>query len=407
MYFLSEAKAIEDDIVELRHRLHRHPELGTELPWTREQVLKELTGIDLEITLPEGDSSIFAVLRGGAADPDLSRRPVVLLRADMDALPLNEMVESDFKSEIDGLMHACGHDLHTAILVGAVKLLDARRAELKGDIVFLFQTAEESLTGARNAIAAGVLDVAGKRVDRAYGAHVFSGMMPHSTFQTRKGPIMAAADGLFFDIVGKGGHGSMPEKGADPVAAMAEIISGLQVLVTRRFTAFRPVVVNVGVAQAGDASNIIPESCHVEASIRTSTPEDRALAEEVFTTYVTKVAEAHRCEARINYLHGVAPAVCDDDAAEFALEVLTDMFGAERVPEMQLPLSGSEDFAEIMAEVPGAFICYSGTPRGEDYTQWGSNHSATCWFDDVVIPEAVAMYAELGFRQCDELAGTL
>lgn len=170
--FLSEARAIEAEITQLRHELHEHPELGLNLPWTQGRVLEALAGLPLEITLGTRSTSITAVLRGGAAPADIAERPVVLLRGDMDGLPIPEATGMPFSSKIEGLMHGCGHDIHTATLTGAAKILSAHAAELPGDVVFMFQTAEEIFQGARAQIADGVLDAAGKRVDRAFGMHV-------------------------------------------------------------------------------------------------------------------------------------------------------------------------------------------------------------------------------------------
>ena len=253
-----EARGIAAEITDLRHLLHQHPEAGMQLPLTQQTVLDALAGLPLEVSTGTSCTSVTAVLRGGAAPERIEDRVVVLLRADMDGLPVQEETGMPFASQRDGFMHACGHDIHTATLVGAARLLCAHQSELAGDVVFMFQPGEELLQGARAMIAEGVLDAAGKRADAAYGMHVFSSVFPAGEFATRPGTLMAASDTMFVDIIGKGGHGSTPYLANDPVPVMAEVILGLQTLTAKKFSQFDPVVINVGVARAGDAANIIP-----------------------------------------------------------------------------------------------------------------------------------------------------
>ena len=221
------AKALQPELVELRHRLHQRPEIGLDLPQTQAMVLSALDGLGLEITLGKSLSSVTAVLRGA------KRGKAVLLRGDMDALPVTENTGVDFSSTIDGAMHACGHDLHTAMLVGAAKLLTAHRNQLEGDVVFMFQPGEEGFDGAGHMIKEGVLDAAGVRVSSAYGMHVGSALIPRGVFTTRPGTMMASADELHVTVRGAGGHGSMPHFAKDPVVVAAQMVGDLQTLVTR------------------------------------------------------------------------------------------------------------------------------------------------------------------------------
>ena len=215
------AVALQPELVELRHRLHQRPELGLHLPETQAMVLEALDGLDLEITLGKTLSSVTAVLRGA------KRGKAVLLRGDMDALPIQEETGVDYSSTIDGAMHACGHDLHTAMLVGAAKLLTAHRDQLQGDVVFMFQPGEEGQDGAGHMIAEGVLDAAGVRVSAAYGIHVSSGLVPRNFFATKPGTMMASADELHVTVRGVGGHGSMPHFAKDPIVVAAQMIGDL------------------------------------------------------------------------------------------------------------------------------------------------------------------------------------
>ncbi|WP_307781277.1 M20 metallopeptidase family protein [Agilicoccus flavus] len=252
-----DALAIAGDLVELRHDLHAHPEIGLSLPRTQERVLAGLGGLGIETSTGVGLSSVTGVLTGTRPDRPADA-PVVLLRADMDALPVHEDSGVPYASRVPGAMHACGHDLHTAMLVGAARILAARRDELPGDVVLMFQPGEEMHDGAALMIAEGVLDAAGRRADAAYGMHLFSSGFPTGRFVARRGPMLAAADGLEVTVIGRGGHGSAPHQALDPVPVACEIVLALQTMVTRRFGPFEPVVVGVGSLHAGEAPTSSP-----------------------------------------------------------------------------------------------------------------------------------------------------
>lgn len=403
--FLAEARVLAAEITQLRHELHQHPELGLDLPWTQRRVLDALAGLPLEITLGTRSTSITAVLRGGAAPAEIAERPVVLLRADMDGLPVAEATGMPFSSQVEGMMHACGHDIHTATLAGAARILSAHAAELPGDVVFMFQTAEEILEGARAQIADGVLDAAGKRADRAFGLHVVSAGIEHGMFVSRPGPIMAASDALEVDIIGRGGHGSAPHTAIDPVPVMAEAILALQTMVARRFSAFDPVVVTVGVATAGNARNVIPEKCHLGCSIRTFSPEHRAKVEALAQEVVAGVCATHSCRAEMTWIPGVAPTLNPPEVIEFAARQIEELLGEGRYRTLPEPFAGSEDFSEVLREVPGCFVFYSGVPADRDLATATFNHSATAWFDDHPIPDATAVYCRLAWAALADLAG--
>lgn len=400
---LAAARAIEADTVALRHDLHRHPEPGMDLPGTQERVLAALQGLPLEITLGKSLSSIVAVLRGGAA-PDGVERPTVLLRADMDALPVHEETGQPFASQVDGAMHACGHDMHSATLVSAARILCEHAAQLPGDVVFMFQPGEEVLAGAKAMIEEGVLDAAGRRVDRAFGLHALSAVLPHGVFTVRAGTMMAGADVLAGDIVGVGGHGSAPHLANDPVPVMAEAILALQTVVTRKFSVFDPIVINVGIANAGQAYNVIPERCHIEASIRTLTPQTRAKASKLLPSVVEQVCSVHGATAELEWLPGVGPTVNEAAAARFTHAQLAAVLGDERVVELQQPFMGSEDFSEVLADVPGAFVFYSAVPADLPLEKATFNHSATAMFDDYPLADATAAYVQLAQASLAEIA---
>ena len=405
--YRADAAALAPEITDLRHRLHGWPEVGNDLPRTQEAVLEALAGLDLEVTTGRGSTSVTAVLRGLAggagSDAAASGRPVVLLRGDMDGLPLQEETGLEFSSERDGFMHGCGHDVHTATLVGAARLLHARRDELPGDVVFMFQPGEEILAGARVMLEEGVLEAAGRPVDRAFGLHVLSSVLPSGTWATRPGTLMAAADIVSVDIIGTGGHGSTPSLANDPVPVMAEVILAVQTLVAKKFPPSDPVIINVGVATAGNACNVIPERCHLEMSVRSFSVGARAKVERLLRELVDGVCAAHGCRAEFDYAHGVPPTVNDPDAVALVGRVVGDLVG-DRFSLMDQPLYGSEDFSEVLARVPGAFVLYSGVPAGRDLADTTYNHSATAVFDDAVIGEAMAVYASLAHEALLELA---
>ena len=231
MTVLDDARALQDDLVRLRRTLHQEPELGLQLPRTQERVLAAIDGLPLDVSTGGSLTSVTAVLRGnGTADTGARG---VLLRGDMDALPVAERSGVDFAATGE-TMHACGHDLHTAMLVGAAHVLSARRDQLAGDVVFMFQPGEEGYDGAAHMVDEGVLDAAGRRVDAALALHVTSGMLPAGLFATRPGPVMSAADVLRVTVRGAGGHGSSPHRARDPIPTACEMVTALQTFVTRR-----------------------------------------------------------------------------------------------------------------------------------------------------------------------------
>jgi amidohydrolase len=269
-----DAEAIAPELTELRRAIHREPEIGLDLPSTQRKILAALEGLPLEISLGTALSSVTVVLRGaGAAGADGG--PVVLLRGDMDALPVAERTGLDFASLTEGTMHACGHDLHVAMLAGAARLLAARQRELPGTVVFMFQPGEEGHAGARIMIEEGVLDAAGQRPVAAYALHVASAELPVGVCSTRPGPMLAAAEILEVTVHGHGGHGSQPHLAADPIPVACEMVTALQTLVTRRFDVFDPVVVTVGSFHAGTTDNVIPDEASFLATVRSFTPGTR------------------------------------------------------------------------------------------------------------------------------------
>ena len=403
MTVLSDAQELTGDLTDLRHRLHQEPELGLHLPRTQEKVLEALSGLPYEITLGTDTTSVTAVLRGTGGEAS-AVRPVVLLRGDMDALPIQEHTGLDFSSRIDGAMHACGHDLHTTMLAGAATLLAHHRDRLAGDVVLMFQPGEEGFDGAGVMIREGVLDAAGRRADAAYGLHVMSAGAPNGQFLSRTGTLMSASDGLTVTVHGAGGHGSAPHQAQDPVTVIAEMVTALQVMVTRQFDMFDPVVLSVGVLQAGTKRNIIPESARLEATVRSYTAESRTKLQRVVPRLLQGIAAAHGLEVTVDYITEYPLTITDEGETGRAERIVGELFEGQRFTRMINPLGGSEDFSRVLAQVPGTFVFLSALPRQADAATAAFNHSPAATFDDNVLADGAALYTQLALSRMAELA---
>ncbi|GAB4078476.1 M20 metallopeptidase family protein [Nostocoides australiense] len=381
------------DIIALRRDLHRHPELGLHNPATQQRIVDALAGLPLEITRGRDCTSVVAVLRGGAG----SGR-AVLLRGDMDALPVTEDLPLDFVSQEPGLMHACGHDLHVAGLVGAARLLCARRAELAGDVIFMFQPGEEGPGGAEVMLREGLLDAAGVPVVAAYALHVAAAGERLGTWFGRPGPLMAAADEAVIRIVGEGGHGSQPHLAKDPVPVACEIVLAMQLMVTRQFNAMEPMVLTVGKIAGGTKDNIIPDDAVLELTLRTFDDEQRRTAHTAIARVAEGIASAHGLTAEVTWLMGYPVTVNDDTEYAFLRATVEEIFGAERYVDMPHPEAGAEDFAFVAGRVPSAYVFLSACPADEPGSA-PDNHSPRASFDDAVVPDGAMLLAELAMRR--------
>ncbi|MFC0625536.1 M20 metallopeptidase family protein [Kribbella deserti] len=381
------------DTIALRRALHEVPEYDLDLPRTQRLILDALEGLDLEITLGKTLSSVTAVLRGGKGPG-----PVVLLRGDMDALPVTERVDVPWASKNPGYMHACGHDLHVAGLVGAVRILHELRAELAGDVVFMFQPGEETTGGAPIMIREGLLDIAGRRVDAAYCLHVQSAGDPLGMWNSRPGPFMAAADQFHVRVVGAGGHGAEPYRTKDPIPVLCEMVTGLQAMVTRQFNVFDPVVLTVGKIAGGTKENIIPDDAFFDATIRTFSEQTRHGVATAAVRLVEGIAAAHGLTVEAEYQLGYPVTVNDETEYEFARDTIVDLFGPERFRLRPDPKVGAEDMSYVLNEVPGAYVNLSAC-ASPDYQNAPANHSPLANFDDSILPDASALLAELALRR--------
>jgi len=381
-----------DDLARFRRRVHREPEVGLHLPRTQEKVLAELDGLPLEITTGESLSSVTAVLRGHHPGP------TVLLRADMDALPIGERSGVDYAAT-GQRMHACGHDLHTTMWVGAARLLAANARRLDGDVVFMFQPGEEGDDGAAHMLAEGVLEASGQRPVAAYAMHTVSAGVPHGTFTTRRGSMLAADDVLAVTVRGPGGHGSEPFRAKDPILAACAMVGELQAMVTRQFDVFDPVVVTVGTFHAGTAPNIIPSTVVFEAAVRSFSAPARARVADALVAVCRGIATAHGVDVDLDYRRGYPMTVNDHAEADFVADTVRELHGEDRFTPAAHPLPAAEDFSRVLEALPGAFVLLGACAPGTDPDAAANNHSPAAVFDDGVLADGAALYAELALRR--------
>ena len=392
---LDAARAIQDDIVAIRRRIHRQPEIGLDLPKTQAVVVEELAKLGIEGTKGKALSSVVAVIKGGRPGP------TVLLRADMDALPLREDTGLDFASEIDGAMHACGHDTHVAMLLGAARLLHDRRADLPGKVILMFQPGEEGMGGAKVMIDEGLLDAAeddgGARPTGALAVHIGT-RYPTGEVHLRPGPQMAATDVIRITVRGRGGHASAPHSSLDPIVVAAEIVLALQAMVTRRIDVFDPAVVTIAQITAGTTNNIIPESVFLFGTIRTVSEKSRDEVRAGVRRVAEGIAAAHGATAEVDLEAGYPVTINDPAFTEFVMDTARTLIGADKVEELAAPIMGAEDFSYVLQQVPGAMAFVGARPDGQDPATAPQNHSNLVVFDEPAMAVGVALYAAVAIR---------
>ncbi|TCO64412.1 M20 metallopeptidase family protein [Actinocrispum wychmicini] len=380
------ARALQPRTVALRRRIHKFPEQGLQLPRTQAAVLQALEGLPLQITKGKDVGSVTAVLTGARPGP------TVLLRGDMDALPLHEDTGLDYSSEVDGSMHACGHDTHTAMLVAAVRLLCSRKDALTGRVVFMFQPGEEGHHGARHMIDEGVLEAGGRPIERAFALHI-TATDTSGLVRSKAGAMLAAADSFTVRVTGKGGHGAMPSHALDPMPAAAAMVGAIQTLVTRRISVFEPVVATVTRITAGTTSNIIPETAELEGTIRSLSEASRARMRAELPKLCQHIAAAHGCRAEVDVKPGYPVTMNDAEVGPHVVELASAVLGARHAAPMPNPLMGAEDFSYVLQRVPGAFAFLGACPPGIEPDDAAPNHSNRVHFDESALANGVAMYA--------------
>jgi amidohydrolase len=393
--FLEEARELLPAAVALRRRIHAKPELGLDLPLTTAAVLEGLKGLDVEIVRGPSTSGLVVSLSGTKSGRQTGG--TILLRGDMDALPMPEETGLDYASEFPGRMHACGHDAHTAMLVQAVHLLHRHRDELAGTVKFMFQPGEEGHGGARRMIEDGLIE-ADPRPDVAFALHIWPGIKAGAILG-KPGPMMASADTWAITIRGRGGHASMPHDAVDPIPVAFEIGLALQAFVTRRIDIYDPVVLTCTKLAAGTTYNVIPESAEMLGTLRATSEGARERAHDGIRRIANNIAAAHLCEADVVIRRGYPVTVNDAGFVDFARAVATDLLGAENYISRPTPIMGAEDFSYVLQRVPGCMMFLGVMPAGHD----GDGHVAPCHSNRMILNEdcmaiGIAMHASVAHR---------
>lgn len=379
------AEALLPDMIALRRAIHAEPELGLHNPKTTAKAKAALAGLPLEIVEGPSTTGFVAILRG----PENGR--TVLLRGDMDALPMPEDTGLPFSSTVPDAMHACGHDTHVAMLAGAARMLCEQRDRLAGTVKFMFQPGEEGWHGARYMLEDGLLD---PLPDAAFALHVTPNI-PSGVLAGRPGPLLAAADRFEITITGKGGHASQPHDAVDPVPIACELVTAIHAMVTRRVPAFDPVVVTVGRITAGTTNNVIPETAVIEGTIRSFSEKSRSLAHEGLRRLVDHIPQAHLATGALDLIPGFPVTVCDADAAAFAKRTAIRAFGERAWMDLPAPLMGAEDFAYVLQKARGAMMFLGATPEGGDFRTCCALHSNRMVLDENVMARGAAMHCAL------------
>ena len=387
---LSEARALLPRTVDLRRAIHRQPELGLDLPLTQAKVLDALRELPLEVRTGTRTTSVLADLRG--AQPGQT----IILRGDMDALPLHEDTGLPFASEHPGRMHACGHDAHTAMLAGAARLLAAQQAHLHGTVRFMFQPGEEGYGGAQVMLDEGLLEGA-PPPSAAFALHA-TPRWAAGTVSTRPGPVLASADAFEITVTGRGGHASAPHMAADPVPVACEIVTALQTFVTRTISVFEPGVVTVGKIEAGTTHNIIPETAKLIGTVRTVSPRTRQHILDGLGRVAAGIAQAHGLSAETCIDDGYPVTVNDADFARFVLGVAGDLLGPPQAPEQATPQMAAEDFSYVLERVPGAMVSLGTRPNGLAEGEAPAGHSNRYLLEEDALVTGTALYAAVALR---------
>ena len=381
-----------EGVVALRRAIHADPEIGLDCRRTTAKIKAALEGLPLEYREGPSTSGLIAILRGGG---DNSR--AVLLRGDMDALPMEEETGLPFASKVPGAMHACGHDAHSAMLVGAARALSARREQLPGTIVFMFQPGEEGWHGARYMIEDGLLDdvLPGRRPDAAFALHIWP-TIGRGKVVSRPGPLLASADVLKATITGKGGHAAMPHDSLDPIPAACEIVMALQALVARTVPVMDPAVLSITKISAGTAHNIVPGCAELLGTLRTLSEKTRTHLHQGFARVIENVAAAHGLAGEATIEPGY-PATVNDPRATELVQRCAGAIGAEW-SELGAPIMGAEDFAYVLREIPGAMAFLGVAPEGADAAAQPPLHNTRMMIDEAMMAKGVALHCTLAER---------
>lgn len=390
--FAAMGAEVLEDTVALRRAIHAEPEIGLHCPLTTAKAKAALAGLALEIRDSSSTTGFIAVLRGKHG----GNGRTVLLRGDMDALPMQEETGLPFASTVAGAMHACGHDSHTAMLVGAAKALTARREELPGTVIFMFQPGEEGYHGARFMMEDGLLG--DPAPDAAFALHV-SPNMPSGVVVSRVGPLLASANTVHARIFGRGGHAAMPHENIDPVPIACEIVTALQTFIARRVPVQDPAVLSITAVRAdGGAHNIIPDTAELLGTLRTLSESTRTLMFDGFQQVVTGIAAAHGARAEA-WIDDGYPVTMNDARAIDLVRTSAEMVGGDEAYQtMRAPMMGGEDFSYVLREVPGAMAFIGAASPGSDHATNPPLHNTRMTIDEPVMARGVAMHCAMAMR---------
>ena len=389
---LEAARAALPEMVAVRRALHRRPEIGLKLPETQQAVAGRLKELGLEPTLGRSVGSVTATIEGDRSGP------TILLRADMDALPLQEDTGLDFASEVPGAMHACGHDTHVAMLLGAAQLLMKRRDALAGRALLMFQPGEEGYHGARFMLEDGLLEVGDKSpVTGAFAIHI-GNRYESGTINLRPGPLMASGDTIRLTIRGRGGHASAPHLAVDPITVAAHIAVALQTMVTRSVDAFDPAVITIANITAGTTTNIIPETAFMQGTLRTVSAMQRSAVKGRLPGLVAGIAGAFGATAELELEPGYPVTSNDADYCELVRQDATALLGEDAVRTLPAPIMGAEDFSYVLEKVPGAMVFLGAAPAGVEPESVPQNHSNMVVFEEHAMAVGAALYAAVALR---------
>ena len=388
-HWMEAAQAVHSETVALRRAIHAEPELGLQTPRTMAKVRAALEGLPLEWKTGRSTTGAIAVLRGA--------RPgrTVLLRGDMDGLPMPEDTGLPFRSTVANTMHACGHDTHTAMLASAARILCGRRDLLEGAVLFMFQPGEEGHHGAKFMMEDGLL--ADPSPEAAFALHIMPNA-PNGLFCSRPGPLLASADVLKISVQGQGGHASMPHDAIDPMPVACEIVTALQVFVTRRMDIFDPAVVTIAKIEGGSTNNVIPEKVNLLGTIRTLSEEARERVHAGIERIAQNVARAHECEAEVAIERGFPVTVCDSRAVGVAERAIGALFGPEGWKTMESPVMGAEDFSYVLQKTPGAMVFLGVCPEGQQWKSACPCHSNRMVLNEATLVRGVAAHCAIAER---------
>ena len=389
---LADAEALLPELVALRRAIHQEPELGLHNPKTAARIRESLAGLPLDWREGPSTTGLVAPVRRGANDR------TVLLRGDSDALPIQDDTGRPFASQTAGAMHACGHDSHVAMLVGAVRILCARRDQLAGTVQFMFQPGEEGHHGARFMLEDGLID---PLPDAAFALHVMPNA-PHGLVSGRAGPLLASADKIRVIVKGAGGHASMPHDAIDPVPIACAIVMGIQQLVTRTVSIADPAVVTIGQISAGSTDNVIPETAMLYGTIRTLSPRTRTDIQANLRRLAENIAAAHGATASVEFTQGFPVTVCNADAVAFGERTVKALLGDDAWVTLGSPIMGAEDFAYVLEKVPGAMFFLGASHEGSDWRSCCALHSNRMVLDESVMARGAAVHAALATRFLSE-----